>query len=349
VLSKSAGYGGGTSEIRIREVRDWYQAQKRLDRDDDKSKSNDDDETRVVVATKYLPTLWRWTRWSFFRAVRGSIDRLGVDQIDLYFIHTPIHPLPIEYHVQWACDAVDAGLVKQIGISNCDADLTRRAEAVAVKNGKHVAVNQIMLNLLVWNSAKHQETVQTCHDLNIQIVAYSPIGQGLLTDHLTEEKFNGIRAVKMTGVKFDDLKPLRTRIQELSHKYKCSMAQVAMNWVRGHSAIPLVGVRSTKQIEDAAGCAAFDLTSDEVKNLDEVSLGLSLFDRPLYRRCLFVVFISILQIMYQTDIWYTKIKQLGSGLWTSFSSSLTKAKTSQKDAETSLADSINRSRNKKTS
>jgi aryl-alcohol dehydrogenase-like predicted oxidoreductase len=310
----ATGYGGGTSEIRIKEVRDWYDEQKQQGKSTS-SGGGDDDESKVIVATKYLPTLWRWTRWSFFRSVRGSLDRLGVDVIDLYFIHTPIHPLPIECHVQWACDAIDAGLVKQIGISNCNADLTRRAEAVAVKNGKHIAANQIMLNLLVWDSPKHQETVRTCHELGIQIVAYSPIGQGLLTDHLTEEKFSGIRAVKMTGVKFDELFPLRQKIKVLSDKYKCTMAQVSINWVRGHSAIPLVGVRSIKQIEDATACKNFDLTPEEVQSLDEVSLGLSLFDRPLYRRCLFVIFISILQMMYQTDIWYTKVKQLGRRVW----------------------------------
>ena len=169
------GYGGGTSEVRVRLVREWYQTQKDIETGDV------GDEAKVIVATKYLPTLWRWTRWSFFRAVKKSMERLGVDKIDLLFIHTPIHPLPIEYHVKWACDCIDAGLVQQIGISNCNAELTRRAEAVAKNNGKHIAVNQIMLNLLVWDSPKHQETVQCCHELGIQIVAYSPIGQGTLT------------------------------------------------------------------------------------------------------------------------------------------------------------------------
>ena len=292
-------------------------------------KEEKEDKERVVVATKYLPTLSKWTRSAFFSAVRGSMDRLGVDQIDLYFIHTPIHPLPIERHVQWACDAIDACLVKQIGISNCDADLTRRAEAIAVKNGKHIAVNQIMLNLLVWNSPKHQETVQTCHDLGIQIVAYSPIGQGLLTDNLTEEKFCQIRAVKMTGVKFQELAQLRQRIKELSDKYKCTMAQVSMNWVRAHDAIPLVGVRSIAQVEDAAACTNFSLTDDETKLLDSASLSLSLFERPLYRRCLFVIFISMLQIAYQYDIWYTK-----------FSSLLSEMRYRRKDGK-SLAETIN--------
>jgi aryl-alcohol dehydrogenase-like predicted oxidoreductase len=293
------GYGGGTSEVRIRQVREWYQ-ETCLN-----GKSDSDD---VVVATKYLPTLWRWTKWSFFSAVRGSMHRLGVDKIDLYFIHTPIHPLPIECFVQWACDAVQAGLIQEIGISNCNASLVRRAEAVAQRNGLHIACNQIMLNLLVWQSEQHQETVRTCHELGITIVAYSPIGQGLLTDKLTPEKFETIRAVKMTGVKYDDLKPLRSQIQMLCEKYRCTMAQVAINWVRGHGAIPLIGCRSVDQVKDATDSEKFRLTQDEMATLDQLSLGLSLFDRPLYRRSLFVVFISILQLAYSTEHWIVRIK-----------------------------------------
>jgi len=294
------GYGGGTSEMRVRSVKKWYE-----DTTLDGNK-----EEAVIVATKFLPTLWRWTKGSFYKSLRGSLDRLGVDCIDLYFIHTPIHPLPLEYFIQWACDAVDDGLINHIGISNCNADLTRRAAAVAKQNGKRIACNQIMLNLLVWNSPKHQETVTTCRDLGIQIVAYSPIGQGILTDSLTEEKFSSIRAVKMTGVKYPAIQPLREKIEAISKQRDCTMAQVAINWVRGHGAVPLVGCRSVKQVEDAAGSMQWDLAKEEVEALDKLSLGLSLFERPLYRRGLFVIFISLLQLAYYTEQKYKRIKKI---------------------------------------
>jgi aryl-alcohol dehydrogenase-like predicted oxidoreductase len=294
------GYGGGTSETRIRGVRKWYE-DSHLDGKQDES---------VVIATKFLPTLWRWTKGAFYKSLHGSLDRLGVDSIDLYFIHTPIHPLPIEYFVQWACDAVDDGLIERIGISNCNANLTRRAHAVAQKNGKHIECNQIMLNLLVWQSEPHRETVRTCLELGIQIVAYSPIGQGLLTDGLSESKFNTIRAVKMTGVQYQELFPLRQELERLSQKHNCSMAQVAVNWVRGRGAIPLIGCRSVKQVKDVEGSLRWSLDIDEMESLDHLSLGLSLFERPLYRRCLFVFFISLLQIAYYTEQRYQRLKKI---------------------------------------
>ena len=263
----------------------------------------------MVIATKYLPTLWRWTKGAFYKSLKGSLQRLEVNCIDLYFIHTPIHPLPIETFIQWACDAQKDGLIKHIGISNCNADLTRRAHKVAVENGTTIACNQIMLNLLVWKSSKHQETVQTCQELGIQIVAYSPIGQGLLTDNLTEAKFSKIRAVRMTGVKLEELGPLRAEISRISKKQNCPMSQVAMNWVRGHGAIPLVGCRSVPQVVDAAGCTEWDLSTEDLAKLDALSLGSSLFERPLYRRSLFVVFISLLQLAYYTEQRVTHVKK----------------------------------------
>lgn len=295
------GYGGGTSEIRVKEVKRWYQETKL---------NGETDGSEVIIATKYLPTLWRWTKGAFYKSLCGSIDRLGVKKIDLYFIHTPIHPLPIETFIQWACDAVEDGLISHIGISNCNADLCKRAHAVAQRNGKTIACNQIMLNLLVWQSAKHRETVATCHELGIQIAAYSPIGQGLLTDDLTPEKFETIRAVKMTGVKYLEIQKLRQKIESLSIKYNATMAQIAMSWVRAKHAVPLVGCRTVAQANEAHQSMIFTLQEDEVRSLDALSLGLSLFERPLWRRCFFVVFISILQMAYYTEQRYVKLRTL---------------------------------------
>ena len=295
------GYGGGTSEIRIRGVRKWYEDRYLEGKQDD-----------VIIATKFLPTLWRWTKASFYKSLRGSLERLGVDCIDLYFIHTPIHPLPIEYFIQWACDAATDGLIKHIGISNCNADLTKRAHTVAKRNGRHIECNQIMLNLLVWKSEKHQHTVQTCQELGIQIAAYSPIGQGLLTDGLTESKYSKIRAVKMTGVQFVDLLPLRAELSRLSEKHNATMAQVAINWVRGHGAVPLIGCRSVTQLQDAEGSLRWALSVQEIEHLDVLSLDLSVFERPMYRRCMFVVFISLLQLAYYIEQRYIRLKKIWS-------------------------------------
>jgi aryl-alcohol dehydrogenase-like predicted oxidoreductase len=320
------GYGGGSSEIRIREVSNYYQTHYA----DSKASAagaaglslsvrlSDSKQScsHIVVATKYLPTLWRWTQSAFDKSLRGSLNRLGVECIELYFIHTPIHPMPLENFIQWACDAANDGRIKHIGVSNCSAEQVRRADAVARRNGRRIACNQIMVNMLVWNSSKLQDTIQTCQELGVQIVAYSPIGQGLLTEGLTREKFKTIRATRITGVKFDQLQPLRDEIQALSVKYDKSMAQIAMNWVRQHGAIPLVGCRSVRHVEQAAGSCGWDLSEDDVKSLDALSLHVSIFDKPRWRRSLFVVFISVLQLAYFTEQRLSRAKKwITSWFW----------------------------------
>jgi len=107
------GYGGGTSERRLRDIRQRLQSPSGL-----------------LVATKFLPTIWRLTRSAFFKSLRGSLKRLGVNCIDLYFIHTPIHPVRLEFWVQCCCDAAKQGLIRDIGLSNCNAAQVRRAAKV---------------------------------------------------------------------------------------------------------------------------------------------------------------------------------------------------------------------------
>lgn len=120
----------------------------------------------------------------------------------------------------------------------------------------------------------------------------------------------GIRAVKMAGVNFLAIQPLRQTLEEISQERKYTMAQVAINWVRGHGAVFLVGCRTVKQVEAEGKSAEWDLSPDEISSLDGLSLDLSLSERPLYRRSLFVVFISLLQLSYYTEQGYRRLKRV---------------------------------------
>jgi aryl-alcohol dehydrogenase-like predicted oxidoreductase len=279
------GYGGGSSEVRVR------------DQVLPKAHVNN-----VVVATKFLPTLWRWTQGSFLHAVRESNARLGVDICDLYFIHTPVHPLPLEFWIRAACVAVDLKLIKAIGISNCKASQVERAHAEACKHGKRIVANQILFNLLDYNSEELRITDDTCRKLGIRIVAYSPIGQGLLTENLTEEKFKGIRLGTMMGIKWNDsnkLFALRNKISEIAMDEGKTMAQVCLNWTICHNAIPLVGTRSKAQASNSVGCLGWRLTESQVADLDRHALARSTLGKPRWRRLIFVVAISMLVLTYR--------------------------------------------------
>lgn len=94
-FDSAEGYGGGTGEQRLSQLSltksgsvSWNEIE---------MQNLKGDTYRPIIATKFLPTIWRFTKWQFFNAVRQSAKRLNVECIDLYFIHSPVHPLPVEF------------------------------------------------------------------------------------------------------------------------------------------------------------------------------------------------------------------------------------------------------------
>eukprot|EP00300_Choanocystis_sp_HF-7_P012071 c17736_g1_i4.p1 GENE.c17736_g1_i4~~c17736_g1_i4.p1 ORF type:complete len:220 (+),score=38.04 c17736_g1_i4:478-1137(+) len=193
------------------------------------------------------------------------------------------------------------GLTRGIGLSNCNAEQVRRAHAAAARRGVPILVNQIMYNLLDYNSPALRETEQTCIQLKILVMAYAPLGQGLLTEGLTEEKFGTIRAVRMTRIKFGELTDLRETIRMIAQRHQRTMAQVCLNWVIGHGHMPLVGVRSVKQANDSVGCLGWSLTAEDIKELDKHALSASTLSKPKSRRILFVFLIGIVILVYRVS------------------------------------------------
>ena len=106
------GYGGGTSEERLGDLLAWeHEEQGRAIH-----------QSPTIIGTKFLPHLARWTSRSLSRALRSSNSRLGLQASDIYFIHTPVHPMPLEHWVAAAAKEANKGNAKAIGLSNCNAD-----------------------------------------------------------------------------------------------------------------------------------------------------------------------------------------------------------------------------------
>jgi pyridoxine 4-dehydrogenase len=130
-------------------------------------------------------------------------------------------------------------------------------------------------SLLDYNSKALQEMEATCRELGVKIVAFSPIGQGLLTGGLTTEKWQHNKPAKMLRLQWDDIQPLRAKVEEKAQKYGKTMGQVALNWCIQHNVIPLVGCRSVEQARDSVGCLGWSLEEKDVRDLDQVALGKS--------------------------------------------------------------------------
>lgn len=291
-MRSAEGYGGGSSEERVRDVLDRRAAAR-----------PDGAAPPIAVCTKFLPTAWRFTRGAVVQATRDMLARLGGHPIALLLIHSPVHPVPIETWMHGACDAAELGLVQDVGVSNCDAAQVRRAAAVARARGRALAANQIHFSLLSYNSAALRETKRACDELGVRIMAYGTLGQGLLADGLTRERVGAIRMTRMARTSYDELAPLRARVHASAQAHGVSMAAVCINWAVSRGAVPLVGCKSAQHVHSAASALGWSLGEAELKELDALALDRSTLDKPVWKRGIFVVLLSLLVSAYKLERW----------------------------------------------
>lgn len=124
-----------------------------------------------------------------------------------------------------------------------------------------------------------------CRELGVKIVAFSPIGQGLLTDGMNSEKWDSNKPAKMLRLQPNDIDALRLVVKEMAQKYDKTMAQVALNWCIQHSVIPLVGCRTPSQARDSIGCLGWSLSKDDVERLDQAALDKSTLESKYRSIC----------------------------------------------------------------
>jgi aryl-alcohol dehydrogenase-like predicted oxidoreductase len=228
-------------------------------------------EAPVIVATKFFPMPWRWTKSTVTRALRRSLERLDLECVDLYQIHWPSPLIPIETYAEGLASAHRLGLTRAVGVSNYDKNQMQRAYTVLAKYDIPLASNQVEFHLLN-RSAEKNGLLARCQELGIRLIAYSPLAMGLLTGKYSLEKPPpGMRAGKYGNI-LKDIQPLikvlTTIGQDLGGK---SSAQVALNWCICKGSLPIPGAKNTHQAEMNAGAAGWRLSPDQIKALDEAS------------------------------------------------------------------------------
>jgi aryl-alcohol dehydrogenase-like predicted oxidoreductase len=230
----------------------------------------------VVVATKFFPYPWRLRRADVPKALRASLERLGLERVDVYQIHQPFPPVPIWTWMAGMADAVEAGLVRAVGVSNYNPEQTRRAVAALGERGVRLISNQVDYSLLQ-RQPERNGLLKLCHDLNVTLIAYSPLAQGLLTgkytpDHPPSEL---ARRLRYPPHRLAAIQPLLGLMGEIgqAHGGK-TLAQVASNWVMCKGALPIPGAKNVRQARDNAGALGWRLTGEEVVALDAASQDL---------------------------------------------------------------------------
>ena len=222
----------------------------------------------VVLASKFFPYPWRLTKASLKEALHASLQRLGVAQLDLYILHFPVPPVPLETWVEALADVQQAGLTRAVGISNCSAQQTRRAQALLARGGIPLASNQVEYSLLN-RSAERNGLLETCRELGVSLVAYRPLGYGLLTGKYKPEDLPAVLHGRL--IRRSDLQrvsPLIELLGKLGLSHDKTPAQVALNWIVCKGAVPIPGAKNPTQAAQNAGALGWRLEAGEVEALD---------------------------------------------------------------------------------
>jgi aryl-alcohol dehydrogenase-like predicted oxidoreductase len=204
------------------------------------------------------------------KSCEGSLKRLGVEHIDLYYQHRVDPDTPIEETVSALAELVKEGKIRYIGLSEAAAETLRRAVKV-----HPIAALQTEYSL--WTRDPEDEILPTCRELGIGFVAYSPLGRGFLTGQF--KTFEDLAAddyrrfsPRFQGENFQKNLDLVKEVEEMARAKKCQPSQLALAWVlaQGDDIVPIPGTKRRKYLEENAAAADLKLTAEDLRRLSEV-------------------------------------------------------------------------------
>jgi aryl-alcohol dehydrogenase-like predicted oxidoreductase len=225
----------------------------------------------VVIASKFTPYPHRLSTRTLQTALDHSLARLGMETLDLYLIHWPYTMLRIESLMDAMAEAVRAGKVRAVGVSNYTAPQIRRAHDRLARHGIPLAANEVRYNVL----ARQPETngvLAACRELDVALIAHSPLVHGLLTDDDTPIRVAGPRRFlpAYRGERLHAIQAMAKTLREIARARERTVAQVALNWLlcQDERIIPIPGARRAAHARVNAGALGWRLSDDERAMID---------------------------------------------------------------------------------
>jgi aryl-alcohol dehydrogenase-like predicted oxidoreductase len=202
-------------------------------------------------------------------ACEGSLQRLGVEHIDLYYQHRVDPGTPIEDTVGAMAELVEQGKVRHLGLSEASAETIRRAHAVH-------PITAVQTEYSLWTRDIEEEILPTLQELGIALVAYSPLGRGFLSgrfsspEDLDEGDFRK-HGPRFTGENLQHNLELAGRVKELASEKGITPGQLALAWVlhRGEHIVPIPGTKRVSYLEENLAAAEVKLSDEEVERIAE--------------------------------------------------------------------------------
>ncbi|MFD6166629.1 aldo/keto reductase [Oerskovia sp. NPDC060287] len=204
------------------------------------------------------------------QAVDGSLQRLGLDHIDLYYQHRVDPQVPIEDTVGAMAELVQAGKVRHLGLSEAAPETIRRAHAVH-------PLTALQTEYSLWSRDVEAQILPTLRELGIGLVPYSPLGRGFLTgtissvDGLTENDYRRTNP-RFVGDALAANLALVAQVRELAAARGITAGQLALAWVlaQGHDVVPIPGTKRVRYLEENVAAAAVELSPEDLAELDAV-------------------------------------------------------------------------------
>jgi len=202
-------------------------------------------------------------------AIDVSLKRLGVDHVDLYYLHRRNPEVPVEETVGAMAELVAAGKVRHVGLSEVNADTLRRAHAVH-------PITALQSEYSLWTRDIENEVLPTARELGIGLVAYSPVGRGFLTgtitsaDDLAPDDFRRFNP-RFQGENLRRNLALVERVRDVAAQVGCTPVQLALAWLLscGDDIVPIPGTKRVKYLEENAAAVDIELTPEQVLALDD--------------------------------------------------------------------------------
>lgn len=253
LFDTAAAYSRGAAELRLGEL----------------AKGRD-----VLIASKFPMGFLTMKAEDFPRHLSGSLERLGRRSIDLYQHHFP-GGTDIDRLMALMADAVEAGTIRAVGVSNYSASQMRQAHAALAKRGVPLASNQVEYSLLK-RTPETNGVMEACRELGVTLIAYSPLASGMLSGKYSSgEKAKGLRRFmpNFSREGREAAKPVVELLRTIGERYGKTPSQVALRWlVENPVMLPIPGAKNGAQAAQNAGALGYALTPDEVAALDAASL-----------------------------------------------------------------------------
>lgn len=199
-------------------------------------------------------------------ALTGSLERLGVERIDLWYLHRVDPEVPVEETVGAMAEQVKAGRVQHLGLSAVRPETLRRAHAVH-------PITAVQSEYSLWTREPEAGLLDTCRELGVGFVPYSPLGRGFLVDHPpAETTLDGFRrgVPRFQGANFDHNLALAHEVRAIAHEHELTAAQLALAWcgARHEHVIPIFGTRRAERVRENAAAGDLVLRSEVLQRLE---------------------------------------------------------------------------------